>query len=372
MNCEESKNLIVEMAEADEIVSNAELSAHLAVCSTCRQFLKYELKMRDGFEEIASESMPAEVTRKILAVPMIVAAESAAVTPDWLKKLSAFVNSMTFKVALASGITGFAAAMIFLRGFSPGFDQHSYTVKDEFKQVKKLERPLFSRAEEDAKLSSTTTIVEAGAAVTMHPELKKMADGRSKLTDDLLALKAEKNVELTAERRAAVSEHIPGAVSFALDENAETSGRFAMAPVAPAASAVAADEPVPVAAEQVSSKADERVQDSMLMASAPKMKEIMRSQPASSKAAGMVGSEIVHSFSETEAEVKSDPRAVAIFNFLESNGLAAEEGFIDLDELFMKGYIDNSQLREWRAPDGNGWYLSRAGNRLGIILRRKP
>ena len=66
MNCEESKNLIVEMTEADEVGSNAELSAHLAVCSTCRQFLKYELKMRDGFEEIASEPLPAEVARKIL------------------------------------------------------------------------------------------------------------------------------------------------------------------------------------------------------------------------------------------------------------------------------------------------------------------
>lgn len=371
MNCEESKNLIVEMTEADEIGSNAELSAHLATCSTCRQFLKYELKMRNGFEEIASEPVPAEVARKILAVPRIVAAETTAVTPGWVKKLSAFVNSMTFKVALASGITGFAAAVIFLRGFSPESNQHSYIVKDEFKQVRKLERPLFNRAEADVKQSSTTTIVAAGAAVGMQPELKKMTDGRSKLTDDLLALKAEKGVELTAERRTAVSERIPGAVSFSLDENTDTSGKFAMAPAEPS---IAADEPDFAVAEQVNSKADESVQESMLMASAPKMKEVMRSLPASSKAAGMVSSEIADSFSatEAEAEVKSDPRAAAIFNFLESNGLAAEEGFIDLDELFMKGYIDNSQLREWRAPDGNGWYLSRTGNRPGIILRRKP
>lgn len=369
MNCEESKNLIVEMTEADQASSNAELSAHLAACSTCRQFLKYELKMRDGFEEIASEPVPAEVARKILAVPRIVAAETVTVTPGWVKKLSAFVNSMTFKIALASGITGFAAAVIFLRGFSSGFDQHSYTAKDEFKQVKKLERPLFESDEDNSKPASATTTVAAGAAAVMHPELKKMTDGRSKLTDDLLALKAEKSVDVVVERRAAVSEHIPGAVSFSLDENAEASGRFAMAP---AESAVAADEPVLAAAEQVSSNADGSAQDGMLMASAPKMKEVMRSQPASSKAVGMAKSEIADSFSETEAEVKSDPRAAAIFNFLESNGLAAEEGFIDLDELFMKGYIDNSQLREWRAPDGNGWYLSRAGNRPGIILRRKP
>jgi len=369
MNCEESKNLIVEMTEADEIGSNAELSAHLAACSTCRKFLKYELKMRDGFEEIASEPLPAEVTRKILAVPRIVAAENAAAAPDWVKKLSAFVNSMTFKIALASGITGFAVAVIFLRGFAPGFDRHSQQTEDEFKQVKRLERPLFMRGRESSQPVSSNTVAAAGAAVTVHPELKKSLETSSKLTGDLLAFKAEKNVGVIAERKTATSQQIPGAVSFALEENADTSGRFAMAPAAPPLETmeVAFDE-----AEPLSIEAEETAQDTMQMASAPKLKEVLRSLPTSSKSISMAKSETVNSFAEPETETRSDPRAAAIYKFLESNGLASEEGFVDLDDLFMKGYIDNSQLREWRAPDGNGWYLSRAGNRPGLILRRKP
>lgn len=369
MNCEESKNLIVEMTEADEIGSNAELSAHLAACSTCRKFLKYELKMRDGFEEMASEPLPAEVTRKILAVPRIVAAENAAAAPGWVKKLSAFVNSMTFKIALASGITGFAVAVIFLRGFAPGFDRHSHQTADEFKQAKRLERPIFTRNRESSQPVSSNTVAAAGAAVTVHPELKKSLEGGSKLTDDLLALKAEKNVGAIAERRTAASERIPGAASFSLEENDDASGRFAMAPAAPPLETrdIVFDE-----AEPLSIEAEEIARDDVQMVSAPKLKEVLRSLPTSSKSIGMAKSEAADSFAEPEAETRSDPRAAAIFNFLESNGLASEEGFVDLDDLFMKGYIDNSQLREWRAPDGNGWYLNRTGNRPGLILRRKP
>ncbi len=367
MNCEESKNLIVEMTDADEVGSNAELSAHLAVCSNCRQFFKYELKMRDGFADIASEPVPAEVARKILAVPRIVAAENAAVAPGWVKKLSAFINSMTFKVALASGITGFAAAIIFFRGFSPVAEQ-------------KLERPLFSRGRELQPPASATSITAAGAAVTMNPELKKMAvgiPGRPEIADDLLALKAQKDAGLAAERRTVSSEHIPGAVSFSLDKNYDNSGQFAMAPAAPAApapdaGAADADAPTFAEAEQAVSEVDAGGQKAMMMASAPKMKEVMRGLPASSKADGIAKNELANSFAEAEVEAKTDPRASAILKCLESNGLASEEGFVDLDELFMKGYIDNSQLREWRAPDGNAWYLSHAGNRPGIMLRRKP
>jgi hypothetical protein len=369
MNCEESKNLIVEMNEADEVSSNAELSAHLAACSTCRQFLKYELKMRDGFEEIASEPLPAEVARKILAVPRIVSNETSAASPEWVKRLSAFISSMTFKIALASGITGFAAAIIFLRGFTPGFDRHSHPAAEDLKQVKRLERPLFNRDSSFPQPASTTTVAAAGAAVTINPELKKKLETRSRLTDDLLALKAEEGIAVTAERKAAVSEHIPGAVSFSLDENADASGRFAMAPAAPAAET---GELVFDEAEQVSAESDDKAQDAMVMASAPKLKEVLRSLPTSAKSSGVTKSDMADSFAASETEVRSDPRAAAILKFLESNGLVSEEGFIDLDDLFIKGYIDNSQRREWRAPDGNDWYLTRTGNRPAIILRRKP
>ncbi len=346
MNCEESKTLIVAMTEADEAGNNAGLSAHLAACSTCRQFLKYELKMRAGFAGIVSEPLPADVTRKILAVPGIVAAGPSTDAPGWFSKLSSFFRSMTFKIALASGITGFAAAIIFLRGFSPGFDRPQQPAQDEFKQVKSLERPLFDRDRSFSRPASATAITAAGAAVNVNPELKKMLESKSGLTDDLRSLKPEETFSIAAERKPAVSGRIPGAVSFSLDAGADAdtgtdaSGRFAMAPA------------------EISSE------NAALAFS--------ESEKTSIEPSARAKSETTASFADKETGFSTDPRAAAILSFLESNGLAVEEGFVDLDELFVKGYIDNSRLREWRAPDGNGWYLSRAGNRYGIVLRRKP
>lgn len=249
MNCKEFKDLVSETTDLNEISSNAELSAHLKSCEGCRVFLRYEESLRSGFAEIAEAPMPSDITRRILAIPKTAGSSSKpAEITGALTWLHGLVNSFSFKVALASGITGFLFAVLLLREpirESVGRPDNNFARSEKTKQ---LQRPLFRSTNPLPENSPESVIQGVGAAITLDPELKKMvmankpagrvAEPPEFFKKHEIARAPELSTLRETEKSNMPHEEIPGAVSYSLaDEEAgkqssaeATKARFAFPP----------------------------------------------------------------------------------------------------------------------------------------------
>ena len=401
MNCKEFKDLVSEIADLNEISSNAELSAHLKGCEGCRRFLKYEEALRDSFAEIAEAPMPADIARRILATPRIAGtSEQSGNMPAWLKWLSGLISSFSFKVALASGITGFLFAVLLLRGPIREFGgriQESFARSEQKEQIRKT---LFSQTHPLPQNASGPVIYGIGAAITMDPELQKLikankshggVSGLPEFFKKHEMAQADKQKAIKeAREQGTPREEIPGAVSFALEgeeiamHNQETSEKSQFArPLEqtnfPAGGDAFADSEIEaetdtktdssVEAVLAAATADKDEEKTMTMAMAPSAPSIRaKSMPDSSKSLQLEE----ESKEAGIGSLANDLRASEILKFLQNNELAGKEGFVDLEYLAMRGFISNQQLRAWQPADGNSWYLAISDGKSRLSLRRKP
>jgi len=329
MNCQEYQKLIAELADLSLINENSELSEHICGCKACQSFLSYERKLREGFAVLGNEPMPAEIARKILSIPVAHASEVSSAAPDWLEKIHALINSLPFKVAFASGISGFLLALALF--YSPAPEQSSEKLKS-------------IAHSEEKKLQGVNM------ASLPQPPVKMRETGDKRRENDVIPPK------ITADE-------IPGAVSFALEKQQ-----------IPAESDFADSEIVRFSQSEVDASSQAPI---FLAKSEAEGRPVSARSRSYLRHEGFAAAPILLE-ENREAEVAEDvdeaiedPRAAEIFELLRANNLVAE-GFVDLEKLLVRGYISGRQLREWRPPSGNGWYITskEAGSRL--VLRKKP
>ena len=357
MNCQEFKNLIDGLENLSSPGSDAE--AHLRVCGSCRKLLKYEARLRQSLEEMATTPVPAEIARKILAIPQTVAATEAAAAPGWLQKIQNLLNSFSFRLAIVSGISGFLLAVILIRGpvsQPPEKAAENISLSRNSINESKPETNEKRLQEIPVAPAPSATLPMAGASTLPPADLKIQ---QSAALHDL-----PKKVKDMAPP-APPAGTIPGAMSFSLEEKADRlalgkevdKGQFARPPEM---AETAADESEDFVAAAAPYERESVAADGKLAVDAG-MKAVNRSESFAPAAEG----------SKAESQ-SSDPRAQQILDYLTTSGLADKEGFIDLDKLAMQGYISSRQLRDWQPPAGSSWYLTRVKGRPDLSLRRKP
>lgn len=377
MNCQEFKNLIDGLENLSSLGNDAE--AHLRVCVSCRKLLKYEARLRQGLEEIAVTPVPAEIARKILAIPQNAAADGATTIPVWLQKIQNLLNSFSFRLAIASGITGFLFAVILIRG------PVSQPPEKAAESISLSKSSTESKPENTKKRLPAIPVAPGPSTGLKMAGASTLPPAEQKIQQPVLHDLPEKAKNMVPP--AAPSDTIPGAMSFSLEEKADhltlskeaDKGQFARPPArsesssqfgdfARAETAADESEDIPIQAQ---------THQGAVVAAAPYERESIPADKMPAVDAGPTSVSLSDSFAPAAESSKAesqaaDPRAQQILDFLTSSGLADKEGFIDLDKLAMQGYISSRQLRDWQPPAGNGWYITRTEGRPGLHLRRKP
>lgn len=341
MNCQEFKKLTGELVDLDKIAQNSELSTHLSGCEACQSFLKYERKLREGFVMLGNEPMPADVARKILAIPQN---EPRQAPPRWLEKIHALLNSFAFKVAFASGITGFLLAVFLLRSpngeILPGQRQHDFAAHPSVSSPPSEPKKVFTPAKRDVVAE------EAAARKNTFVGLQSIPEQIEKLGG-----KGFKDVS---------SDKIPGAVTYALERNK-------------AVGAMHAADVETIRFSEVSTDVTSSESD-MLLAKSESESQVMSKKTPFMPHAGFAAAPILleerHDAESSGNEIE-DPRSIEIFELLRANNLA-EAGFVDLEKLLMRGYISSRQFREWQPPTGSNWYVISKDSGSQLVLRKKP
>ena len=371
MNCNEFKELISELADLKEVSKDA--AAHLHGCDRCQKQFRYEESLRGGFAVINETPLPAELTRKILAIPGDAAHETRNM-PVWLQKLQTLFNSFTFRLAVASGLTGFLFAVVLLRG--PAYDQAPPAGNlsiTRHSPTRTLKAPAVQFSPESA--TDKPSLAAAGSSAMPSKEQQGGEPARKSLPEQFETL--AKSMPTTPEPKNEVINRIPGAISFSLEGEKDAKRQFAETDdhqFAQPPAEVSEASPPDASAEY----AAETAADLMVAAAPVEHKELSAAE-----------------FSVSESETKSvslaeklravarpadapsglqatDPRATQILAFLEKNGLNELEGFIDLEQLAMQGFLANRQLLEWRPPAGQNWFLTRSDGKASLTLRRRP
>lgn len=369
MNCNDFKELISELADLKEVGKDA--AAHMHGCDRCQKQFKYEESLRGGFAAINETPLPAELTRKILTIPGTAGYETRKM-PVWLQKFQALLNSFTFRLAVASGVTGFLFAVVLLRG--PAYDQVAPTAPGNpnitlHSPARALKSPAVTVAPESAK--DKPALAAAGSAVMPVTEPQGRGPVLKGFPEQFEAL--VKNLPAAPEPKNEVVNRIPGAISFSLDgekeakrQFSETDDRQFAEPPAEVSEASPADASAEYAADVMVAAAPVEHEE----LSAKKLSELEPDTKADSLVTKLRAA--VQPAADQPGLQAADPRGTQILAFLEKNGIDNLEGFIDLERLAMQGFLTNRQFLEWRPPAGQNWFLTRSEGKASLTLRRNP
>ncbi len=339
MNCNEIKNLISESENLAIFDQTPEAAAHIKRCASCRVALAYEEKLRQGFADIASEEPPSDLAAKIMAIQseQLSAANafSESDQPAWLDRLLRSFQGFPFKVAFAAGLTGFFAAVLFLR--QP--------------QIGPVNQPVVITQSKSAPAPADEEAVQ----MTMAKKVQPLAEiGKDKaITNDSLSDK----------------ERIPGAITFALDSSTDT-----FVTDRAADGVTLADQPAASGAEMQLAMAP--VGESVITRSSPSSTtRFTAPPPVGVQRERLLTSQFISESRESKSEQlatqRIDPLADELRELIENNAIDQPEGFISLDELAMRGYLPAEQLRRLRPPTGSGWYLQKSSDQLRIFLKKR-
>jgi len=342
MNCNELKNLIGEAEDLAVFSQTPEAAAHLQCCSDCRAKLAFEEKLRQGFAGIASEAAPPDLAAKIMAIQVEQMAQAGKQTESsdtvgWFDRLLLSLQGFPFKVAFAAGFTGFLAAVLILR--QPQATPVSQPATIASGQRQEVPAP----AGEDSKPMQM--------ALAPKQRRQVLPDGFKKSSPVLEHIDSK-----TETAGADDEERIPGAITFTLDSSED-----AFIADKAAGAVTLADQPAAPEAEMQLAMAPEREQ-AAVKAVSPAATSRFAPPPAA------VPSRLAAS---KKASPAVDPVGEELRELIESSGIDLPEGFIDIDDLAMRGYLPSEKLRRLRPPSGNGWYLQKTGDKLRVFLKKR-
>jgi len=365
MNCNELKNLISEAEDLAAFSQTSPAAEHFKICSNCRAKLAFEEKLRKGFAGIVSEAAPPDLAAKIMAIQ----AEQMLQTDKsddsfgvggWLERLLFVLQGFPFKVALAAGFTGFLAAVLILREPQTAPISQPSTIasgqRQEVPAPVSEERLLLAKSE--SKSLQTTHTVESTDSADVSSLNESDAD--SKPMQIAMAPEKRRQVQPEGFNKSAPGfdeERIPGAITFTLDNSEE-------AFIADKAAGVVtlADQPAASEAELQLALAPERERAAFKDVNPA---ATSRFAPPPVTASARIAA------SKKAAAAAVDPAGEELRELLESSGIDLPEGFIDIDDLAMRGYLPSEKLRRLRPPSGNGWYLQKTGDKLRIFLKKR-
>lgn len=349
MNCNDCKNLIREQVLTADAIDNQEVAAHLQSCSSCRAVWQYEEKLRQSFAMIAEDPPPLSLTHKILAIPDTITPEPAKPAPGFFADLLAFFSTPTFKLAITAGLTGFFAAILLMKSSYIGTEMSPAT-----------ERKTISRISDDGHHKNKAMAPAVSPAEDKTVQLAKVDQ------ETIVAQKMESRPaapETVIEKEALSNDDlIPGAVSFALNEEAEQD------PKKDLEQSAMAQESMPQLAMARESAKSIRAGESP-MASTSKSSGLLFRKSAPE---AVVQSEFADSFAAapTVAEPE-DPRAGEISDLLNRYELDLPDGFIKIEDLAIRGFIGTAQLKKLAPPAGSGWFLQTRSGQRSVKLKKR-
>jgi hypothetical protein len=344
MNCHEIKDIINESADLGKIDQTAEVAAHLANCANCRAILAYEKKLRQGFAAMTDENAPADLAARIIAI----AAESPELptkpvpSDNWFDRLIASWQGFPFKIAFAAGITGFLAAVMILHQ-----PQKEPTRQPGIVKVAKTESTA------PAKDQTSDSSLQVALAPTM-PNQKKSAE-----------LRASRQLN---EGKSSISseEQIPGAITFSLDTDAEIMVEAA-SDQAKAERQIAAEPEFQLAkADADECKTIREFRPAAVSRTAAPPSASLRKRMSATNVLSEEHEKTAESFANTGNALADELRQL-----IEKNAIDLPEGFINLNELAMQGYLPTNQLRRLQPPPGSGWYLQKHADHINVELKKR-
>ena len=381
MNCDEIKNLLGECESLAELSQIPAAAAHFKSCAGCRAALRYEEKLRQSFISMVIEAPPPDLAARIMAIQAEHPVESNQAAPatelGWFDLLLRSLQGFPFKVALAAGLTGFFAAVLIMH--QPQLAPVQAPVEMAKRREPVAPAPADDRTVQPELPAKEEQISSAGKSMQMAMlKEEKQHETEDKLTQ-LTRSAPQQAAEKNNEAESLNEEHIPGAMTFALDSSADS---FVPESSADADSGAAALADQPAASEP-----------EMQMAMAPsESSEMARSVTPSAAArfaapppgagvrARISASQILSEGKSKKSELsdemfaeseRSDPLADELRELIETNAIDLPEGFISLDELAMLGYLPAEQLRRLAPPAGSGWYLQKTASQLRVFLKKR-
>lgn len=335
MNCEECKNLINELQDFSEARNDRPLAAHLDACKDCQKAYKFAEKLQQGFALIADEAPPPSLARRILEIQSENAASS---TEQWslMGWLRQCFMSFSFKMAVTLWLVTLLSGGLLLRyiDFGGAKMQQGFEIAEKPTTEKIVEQP--------EKKQMQIALLPAPASVT---EPSKVTMTEQDISDVRIA-------DAPSGAGISLSEEIPGATSFALDSEAESS----KSNIAMFSKAEFADE-AQIAVTREAPAAPTASYDKARLARAPEM-------------SGMRAKRFMAEEARTPVDI-TDPRAAEILELLLKHQIKLVEGFVDLEELAMRGYIGSERLRALQPPSGNSWFLLIEDGQKKIIIKKK-
>jgi len=318
MNCNELKNLLLEISEITEITSNPEASSHIRNCSQCRAAVAHEQKLRNAFNDIAQHQPPAFLAARIMSVQTnSVAAQTQTSQPGIIEKIREIFSVKNLSIAMAAGLTGFIAATLIFR--TPAYQpDKSAEIKTTILSLKNSEQTNQISTEKN----KTAEFTEGGVQY-----FKESAAALSPEPSD-----------------PAVQDTIPGAVSFALKSEEH------------------------VLFEDSSFKTEAAEEGFMLAKSDGAGYSAAPAARAFSPATSLESNkkEMLH-----REHSETDPGAEMLLAILEKFDIEIPDGLIKIEELAMRGFIDAAQLKKLQPAAGNAWFLESSETGKKVFLKKK-
>ncbi|PKL48257.1 MAG: hypothetical protein CVV42_10275 [Candidatus Riflebacteria bacterium HGW-Riflebacteria-2] len=363
MNCKELKNLISEAEDLAAIGQTPAAGTHLKTCADCRANLAFEEKVRQGFAAIACEAAPPDLAAKIMAIQAenIAPAEIQKGDPEadsWLDRLLLSLQSFPLKVAFTAGLIGFLSAVLMLR------QPQTTPVREptSLASGQQQETPLPAQDEELLLAKAKDKGLQIQPEISTVSGIPAGNEDENTGRDSMQMAMAPRQRHLESKSEAAIEsyneERIPGAITFTLDSSADT-----FVADREASAATLADQPAASEAE-------------MQLAMAPAATSRFAAPPPDGEArprlaASQVTSQGAAKKMKTMQSEAIDPSGEELRELIESSGIDLPEGFINLDELAMRGYLPSERLKHLRPASGNGWYLQKSGNKLRVFLKKR-
>ncbi len=375
MDCNEVKNLILESKNLKSLKSNSQVSLHFQNCKSCQEKLLLETKIREGFQTIADQSPPPQLFERIMAIQ-----KQEVIKPptekSLLRQLTDLVNNFTVRVAFASALTGFCAAIIFNwnstgRYKIPEQKTFSKTTQDfsSPKTSPQKSKSIKTYADDSEVSFSNEGLIDSQKNKDFKIALKNKKSAPMRAINKLDSFKSESKPEL---------EEIPGAVTFSLKEE-RSSAPSAQMHVGNSRK-IAGPEPE-TAMQDSSSESDKMIialapsessfAESIETESSPKLRKkaklIISNGNKLSTKNRVLASRMADSFeanddiaeekvSPTQSRQKENEKARKIEKIIHNNFLTPSNEFISLEEWVIQGIISKQEEKLLAPPAGKKWF----------------
>ncbi len=349
MNCHELKTIMIEHADLESLAQDASVSTHLEQCSSCRAALKFEVRLRAGFVKMTEEALPADIARQIMAI------QKNEMTSPWFTRLIESIRngivSPQFRIAVFASLTGFFLGIFMMRSH------------DDIPSGKSLQkhREVLVEASSEPVFAAPATPATPAASERIRKKDIQIASSRvmQESTDSVKAVDREMS--------AGSEDMIPGAVSFSLAEDAAMMQKDKDNDAAPATEErpQLAMAPAMARGNAIKPTASRMKMDSMKKSSfAVPEKELFDAAPEDTFA-----EQPSEQSSEQPAEI--DGRGKELELLLLQHDIRVSQGFLNLEQLAVKGYLSMSQLKRLKPQTGCAWFVEIKNDEMTIFQKKR-